>query len=427
LENEDVISVINWFLECRSGEATYPGNQAVFSSPDKMAKPKILLVSHTVPENKMGGALILFRHFVLKNDFEIGVVTNNPAGVPGVFHRHLPEPRLLGRLKKTRLNLWAEDYTHLVHSRIFDGRLYEAALEFKPDIIFNVAETYFSFHAQKLAKKLNIPFVAYFMDWATFATRSHGWAKPHMDRMFRQLYREADLAFCISEGMKKELGPHPNSHVLYPSGADIHLAEPPAQPANRKFTFCFAGNLYQWYGRMVQDLIREAEGDETTGLKIFGTNHQWTKEFVDDQTSKGVFHGFRPFEQLVPEFQNADAFLLVMGFGADEALIERTSFKTKLLDYILFEKPILVWGPEYSTAVEIAKKFGCAYCVTDPSPKAALAGMKELAANRTLRDRLVKNATAMRETELNHNIVHSILITEVGKLIKKLIEYEEAK
>ncbi len=382
-----------------------------------MPKPKILLVSHTVPENKMGGALILFRHFVLKNDFEIGVVTNNPAGVPGVFHRHLPEPRLLSRLKKTRMNLWAEDYTHLVHSRIFDGRLYEAAREFKPDIIFNVAETYVSFHAQQLAKKLGVPFAVYFMDWATFATRSHPWAKPHMDRMYRRLYRQADLAFCISEGMKKELGPHPNAHVLYPSGADIQLTEPPAQPANTKFNFCFAGNLYQWYGQMVHDLILESEGDKSTGLKVFGTNHQWTKKFVDGQTSKGVFHGFRPFEQLIPEFQTADAFLLVMGFGADEALIERTSFKTKLLDYILFEKPVLVWGPEYSTAVELARKFDCAHCVTDPNPKAALAGMKDLAANRPLRDRLVRNATKLRETELNHNKTYAVLKIQMQKLL----------
>ncbi len=384
-----------------------------------MARLKILLVSHTVPENKMGGALILFRHFVLKYDFEIGVVTNNPAEVPGMFHRRLLEPRLLSRLKKTRLGLWAEDYTHLVHSRIFDARIYEAAREFKPDIIFNVAETYFSFHAQQLAKKLGVPFAVYFMDWATFATRSHRWAKPHMDRMYRRLYRQADLALCISEGMKKELGPHPNAHVVYPSGADIHLTEPPAKPANRKFTVCFAGNLFQWYGQMVRDLIVESGDAGEVRLTVFGTNHRWTKEFIDDQTLKGVFHGFRPFEQLVPEFQKADSFLLVMGFGADEALIERTSFKTKLLDYILFEKPVLVWGPEYSTAVELARKFDCAYCVTDSSPKAALAGMKELAANRPLQDRLVRNATAMRETELNHHRIHSILKEQIEKLTSR--------
>jgi hypothetical protein len=386
---------------------------------DKMAKPKILLASYTVPENTMGGALILFRHFLLKNDFEIGVVTNNPVKVPGVFYRQVLEPRLLKRLKRTRLSLWLHDYTHLIHSRIFDNRLYVAAREFEPDIIFNVAETYFSFHAQRLAKKLGIPFVAYFMDWGNYAAHSHKWALPHMDRMYRRLYQHSDLAFCICEGMRKELGPHPNAYVLYPSGADIRVTGHPARSNNGKFVFCFTGNLNQWYGQMVYDLIQESEDDESIGLKVFGAYHNWTDSFVKDQTSKGVFHGFRPFEQLIPEFQNADAFLLPMGFGPDSALIERTSFKTKLLDYILFEKPMLVWGPEYSTAVELGRKFECAYCVTDPRPEAALAGMKALAGNRSLRESLVENATKLRETELNHNKVYSILKAQLEKLIAR--------
>ncbi len=386
-----------------------------------MSKPRILLVSYTVPENRMGGALILYRHFVRKNDFEIGVVTNNAVAVPGVFYRHIPEPRWLRRLKNTRFNLWLEDYTHLVHSWTFDHRLLAAAREFQPDLIFNVAETYFSFQARALAKKLGVPFVAYFMDWATYAARCHSWAAPSLDRMYRRLYRQADLAFCICDGMKKELGPHPNAQVLYPSGADIHLEIPPARMENGKFTFCFAGNLNHWYGRMVQDLMlaTEADADGTLGLRVFGAHHNWPEKFAADQAAKGVFLGFRSFEQLIPEFQKADAFLLPMGFGADAALIERTSFKTKLLDYIIFEKPILVWGPEYSTAVDIAKKYDCAYCVTDPSPKAALAGMKALATNPALAARLVKNATQLRETGLNHNNVHAILKTEMEKLLPR--------
>jgi len=334
-----------------------------------MNKPKVLLVSHTVPENKMGGALLLFRHFLLKSDFEIGVVTNNSVLVPGVFYRHLPEPPLLQRLKRTRFVLLAGDYTELLHSHLFDHRLYAAAREFQPDMIFNVAETYFSFHAQMLAKKLGVPFVSYFMDWANFATRTHQWALPYMDRMFRRLYREADLAFCISEGMRNELGTHPNSHVLYPTGANLNSAENPVPSTNEKFTFCFAGNLDRWYGTMVRDLIQTCESEASISLKIFGSNHQWPDSFVVAQRSKGIFRGFHPFEQLIPEFQLADAFLLPLGFGADAALIERTSFKTKLLDYILFEKPILIWGPEYSTAVATARKYDCAHCVTDPSPK----------------------------------------------------------
>jgi glycosyltransferase involved in cell wall biosynthesis len=383
-----------------------------------MAKPRILIVSHTVPENKMGGGLILYRHFVLKNDFEVGVITNNPVDVPGVFFRRLREPDWLLRMKKTRLSLWFEDYTHLVYSRMANGQMVAAAREFKPDLIFNVAETYVSFHAQKLAKKLGIPFAAYFMDWATYAARSHPWAVPQMDRMYRQLYREADLALCICEGMKKELGPHRNAHVLHPMGADLAITNhSPVASRNGRFTFCFAGNLNHWYGQMVHDLIQECAPEKEVGLRVFGAHHNWPAAFVREQTASGVFQGFKPFDQLVPQFHAADAFPLPMGFGAGSALIERTSFKTKLLDYILFEKPILVWGPEYSTAVDIARKYDCAYCVTDPSPKAAAAAMRELAANAPLQQRLVKNATEMRTAELNHNKVYSILKTELENLL----------
>jgi glycosyltransferase involved in cell wall biosynthesis len=217
--------------------------------------------------------------------------------------------------------------------------------------------------------------------------------------------------------MRNELGPHPNAHVLYPIGADTDLAARPDPTANDHFTFCFAGNLDRWYGTMVHDLMQASELEPTVRLRVFGANHRWPVEFVKGQIIKGVFHGFRPFEQLIPELQKADAFLLPMGFGADAALIERTSFKTKLLDYILFEKPILVWGPEYSTAIAIARKYECAHCVTNPSPKAALAGMKELAQDRSLREILVQNARKMRAAEFTQGKTYSILKTELEKLL----------
>jgi hypothetical protein len=102
----------------------------------------------------MGGGLLLHRHFVLRSDFEIGIATPNPAQSAPVFHRFIQEPTWLERLKRTRLAKWFHDYTHLVYARQFSGQLLSAAREFQPDLIFNVAETWVSFHALKLARKL---------------------------------------------------------------------------------------------------------------------------------------------------------------------------------------------------------------------------------------------------------------------------------
>jgi hypothetical protein len=207
-----------------------------------MPRPRILLISYSIPENKMGGGLLLHRHFVERQDFEIGIVTSNPATPPDVFYRFVPEPALLARMKRTRLSRWFHDYQNLIHPRIPDGRVLAAAREFGPDIIFNVAETYLSFHAMQTARTLNVPLASYFMDWANYATSSHGFAISLMDRRYRQLYQKSDLALCISEGMHDELGEHQNVAIVHPVPAPTTAIKPKVTPSN-PFKFCFAGNL----------------------------------------------------------------------------------------------------------------------------------------------------------------------------------------
>jgi glycosyltransferase involved in cell wall biosynthesis len=379
-------------------------------------KPRILIVSWTIPENNMGGGLLLHRHFVLREDFEIGIATPNPADTAPVFHRFIQEPAWLERLKRTRLAKWFHDYTHLIYARQFNSQLLTAAREFQPDLIFNVAETWVSFHALKLARKLNIPFACYFMDWAHFAAYCHKWAVPQMDRMYRQLYRDSDVAFCISDGMREELGPHRNARVLYPTpstaveklGVRTGIESNEGKRAE-KFQFLFAGNLAHWYGRQVAAILDVLENDRAIGMKVFGKYHGWAPEFEKLQRERGAYLGFKPYEELIQEFQTADAFFLPMGFDTAAALIERTSFKTKFLDYLAFEKPILIWGPEYCTAIRAAREYDAAYCVIDPDPAAVIRAMQEIAQNRELRDRLSRGARKAKAEKFNNEAVYAVL------------------
>jgi glycosyltransferase involved in cell wall biosynthesis len=384
-----------------------------------MSLTRILLVSYTVPENRMGGGLLLHRHFTLGSPFDLGIITSNPSEPSiGGFCRLIREPAVLERLKRTRLATWFHDYTHLVHSRIPDSRLLRAAEEFQPDIILNVAETYLSRHALLLARKLGIPFACYFMDWAHYAAYTHSWAIPHMDRMFRHLYRECDLAFCISEGMKDELGPHANVRIVHPIPGIAPRLEIVAPTVGRAFTFLFAGNLAHWYGEQMQAIMSLCEDVPELALRVFGAYHHWDAAFEKRQTELGVYGGFRPFEELEGEFQTADAFLLPMGFDPASALIERTSFKTKFLDYLLHDKPIVVWGPEYCTAIQIARRYGCALCVTDPEPKAAIAGMRRLANDEALRNELTANGRKMLAGDFHRDRIAGELQAGLFGLLK---------
>ena len=380
-----------------------------------MSKPRILIVSWTIPENSMGGALLLHRHFALRDDFEIGIVTPNPASTMPVFHRSVHEPRWLSRLKRTRLVKWFNDYTNLVYARGFNSSLLEAAEEFRPDIIFNVAETWVSFQALKLARKLKIPFACYFMDWAHYAAHCHEWTVPFMDRMYRRLYREADVAFCISDGMLEELGPHHNAHVVYPTpsierGVGSAMQSAPTESGKQSeggaFEFLFAGNLAHWYGKQVAQVLDLLEPENQIKLKVFGSFHDWPEDYVKKQIARGAYLGFKPYEELIPEFNKANAFFLPMGFDRSAELIERTSFKTKMLDYLAFQKPILIWGPEYCTAVRVARSYDSALCVTDPNPVFLLDAMKRMASEPLLRMKHVENAEKMRIHAFNSDKVY---------------------
>src|SRR5690606_28103920 len=98
--------------------------------------------------------------------------------------------------------------------------------------------------------------------------------------------------------------------------------------------------------------------------------------------------------------------------------IESTSFKTKFLDYLTFEKPILVWGPEYCSAVRTAREFDSAeVCVSERAADAAnkLCALKS---NPDRQSRLVANARAMYLDRFHPDRLHQRLVEKIGGLLR---------
>lgn len=76
-----------------------------------------------------------------------------------------------------------------------------------------------------------------------------------------------------------------------------------------KFQFLFAGNSAHWYGKQVASILNVLENDPAIGMKVFGKYHSWAPKFERAQRHLGAYMGFKPYEELIPEFQKADAFL----------------------------------------------------------------------------------------------------------------------
>ena len=88
-----------------------------------------------------------------------------------------------------------------------------------------------------------------------------------------------------------------------------------------------------------------------------------------------------------------------------EAALRRrmtTSFPSKLVDAIQLGLPVVVWGPEYCSAVTWARKGDRALCVSDPNPLALRETLEELAASPSELRRLAKSACDAAAGDFNY-------------------------
>ncbi|WCJ59699.1 hypothetical protein NXS98_00860 [Fontisphaera persica] len=183
----------------------------------------------------------------------------------------------------------------------------------------------------------------------------HRWTCGILSERYRQFYQQCDLAFCTSEGMREILGPHPNSHVLYPIPGNHKIPELVYPPKSNKYRIVYVGSAEGFYGRMLCKLICELESYQEYELKVVTPANDWPNDVLQKAKEKGTYLGFMPPPDAAKVIASADALLVIMSFEKEHKLFMQTSFTTKFLDYTAFQRPIIVWGPEYSTVSKFVK------------------------------------------------------------------------
>jgi hypothetical protein len=420
---------------------TFAANEAVYwmqldsagpsSNVSALSTPRAKLIrlfylSYTAPIPTWGGAMSFYRHFVERSDFEIFVATDSAEvqqyNVPYRFLR-FDVPKWLKRMQHTRFYRWFWQYNQSIAGYFVPDEVWQAARAFQPDLIFTIAGSWnwTARLAQRVARRLRVPLVASFNDWFDFGLVMHPHFRGSIEEAFRKFYRDCDLAFCTSEGMLEALGPHPNAHVLYPIGSNMPDNEREFVPftvSARPPTVVFAGSLSAWYGPMLEQLVG-ANSASQLRFKIFGSNANWSQDFDRSARTACVYKEQVSFDQLKAHAQEADLLLLPMGFGDQCAQIERTSFKTKFLDYLTFQKPIVVWGPEYCSAVRFAREFDSAECYTSPDPAGCIVTLLNVARSSERQKQLVANARRMYHSRFEPSQNHAVLLRECEKLVRR--------
>jgi glycosyltransferase involved in cell wall biosynthesis len=341
---------------------------------------KVALISSVVPENAGGGRLLMYRHLRDVGDIDLLVVSDGP--VPGFNHvvlKHGPLSRAFKRMERTPLRHWG-----------FDGqefflpcnpkRVSEICRNFKPDVIITVAHGNLSRLALREALSSGVPLLTIFHDWWPDLCKTHKMIKPFFDKQFRALHQNSTVSLPVCEGMLEALGSHSRAEILYPipNASTSSISHANGQPApTGQLKVIYMGNLGE-YGVMVKAALEATKTSPQILLEVRGKGQDWPDSFNKEMKERGLLHDFVPEEQLGGWLETADAFLVPMRFDSPMRRFMETSFPSKLAHYAQFHKPIVVWGPEYCSAVRWARIKDSALCVTDPSPAALVRALVTL-------------------------------------------------
>jgi glycosyltransferase involved in cell wall biosynthesis len=385
-------------------------------------KTRVLLASIVPPHNDGGSRILMYRHLVERAPFDLHVASNADFADKLLIHTKLKLPWFVEKVRKSRFGPRFKrrilDFQNFVWSHLGNQALESAIQEFRPDVVLSLAEPSVTYMALKAAKKHGIPFAAFFMDWFPIMQGHFGLSitRNTLSRRFRRIYKECDLAFCISDGMKKVLGPHPNSHVLYPISGMNPVSNPAPQPKSGKFRVVYVGAALSFYGRMLQSLVEPFRQSEDLQITIVGPNSDWPAQIRTAAEQAEICLGFKPPGEAAEILAQADALLVVMSFEPAHELFMRTSFNTKFADYTAFGKPIIFWAPEYAAPMALARSPNATLVVNSPEPGALITAVRKLAADPDQIERLSKGSRALREEVLDPDRLQGIFVGELEKL-----------
>ena len=81
--------------------------------------------------------------------------------------------------------------------------------------------------------------------------------------------------------MQEMLGPHPNSHVIYPMPGRHRVPEKAWPPRSGKFRVVYVGSVENFYGRMLCSLIEQIEATSDLEIIVVGPNADWPKQLLE--------------------------------------------------------------------------------------------------------------------------------------------------
>ena len=327
-------------------------------------KPMLLYVGDVPVEASYHGSALLHR---LLSEYPPERLTIVETAATSQKNRRLPNVNYVSypigkqRWLNTRFHpiavVW---FTHA--GRRLAPKISQAVNDVDYQAVLTVAHGFGWLAAAEIARRKSIPLhLIVHDDWARVANVAPAF-RAWLDRQFASVYRQAQSRLCVSPAMSsfyQERYGAP-ADVIYPSrAADCPaFTAPPARLArnDKPFTVAFAGTINS--NGYVRALLALQAALKPVGgrLLIFGPmkSDEARRAGLNGQITE--LHGLVNWMELLNRLrEDADALFVPMSFDDADRVNMEMAFPSKLADYTATGLPLLIYGPQYCSAVAWAR------------------------------------------------------------------------
>lgn len=380
-------------------------------------KINVIVISSVRPEPTTAGQIILHRHLVDQPGISLEVYGDEPKR--STLSKLIR--RIAGRLGKGRLKSLIEDCWVLWEGRWIDAELPERIADPQRTIVLTVAHGDGFMAAQRFAKRHKLPLVSIFHDWWPDMTYAHSPFRSMLERKFKTLARESSVTFCVCKGMQVALGSVPQALILPPISAAPSKILPSNSEPRKPFKILYSGNMGD-YGPMLGDALEESLKHPDILLQVRGASPNWSEERKAKMRANGRWLDFAPRAELDAWLASADAFLVPMVFDDKMRKRMETSFPSKLVEFAQLGKPLIIWGPEYCSAIQWSGAEEKAICITSPSVAELLKALLELKACPNRLALLKSKTKKAAEAEFNPILIQTYFYQQLSGAFESRVQ-----
>lgn len=319
--------------------------------------PRLLYVGDVPVEASYHGSALLHR---LLSDYPPETLTIIETATPSDTSRRLPHVNYLShpigkqRWLNTRFHPYVSTWFTQAGKRSAP-KITKSLNGFAFESVLSVAHGFGWLAAAEIAETRNVPLhLIVHDDWPRVANVAF---RNRLDKRFASVYRQAQSRLCVSPAMTRSYTERYGqpAETIYPSRAKTcpEYDEPPSRLArnDHAFTVAFAGTINSpGYVRVLialQDTLKSVGGR----LLIFGPTT--CVEGLNNADIRGLLSS----AELLTTLRNeADALFVPMSFDAADRANMEMAFPSKLADYTATGLPLVIYGPNYCSAVTWANE-----------------------------------------------------------------------